>query len=193
MNVSNHNASRPSHAIKITIPPSDALQSRQVKEKPPGRVQPSRINRGNRMADIMANIEEDDESRTAVPRRKKRQVVESDPEDVPEKVNCNPMAPLTKKRRQFDVEKPACNIPLPLQPNLPAQVPPGFRQNPRPRPVPRTQFHTQLPQSTSESQPQPQLRRQPQGSRPQSLPAATSNLSNGEPMQEDHDNRGLHS
>jgi len=178
------NASRPSHAIKITIPSSGVLQPRQVKQvqaPAPSRVQPSRINRSNRLADIMANMEDDDDSRTTAPpsRRRKRQVIESDPEDafnVPEEIECNPMAPAMKRRRQLtNVENPPCSIPPPLslQPTSPAQVPPNFQPNPKPRPAPRSQIHPQQ-QSTSGSPPRP---RQPQESQPQSLPTATSNPS----------------
>ena len=75
-----------------------APKPRQAKEvMAPARVQPSRINRSNRMADILANIEDDDDSRAAVPRRRKRQIIESDPEDtfkVPDEIERNPMAPM---------------------------------------------------------------------------------------------------
>lgn len=94
----------------------------------------------------MANIEDDDDSRTAVPRRKKRQIIESDPEDmftVPEEIGSNAMAPVPvkKKRRQLDIVNPQHNIPppLPLQPASPAQIPPNFRPNSNPRPKPRPQ------------------------------------------------------
>ena len=61
-----YNVSGPSHATKIMIPPlSDALQPCQVKHVP-AHVQPSRSNRGNRMAGIMANIAEDNDSRAVV-------------------------------------------------------------------------------------------------------------------------------
>lgn len=115
------------------------------------------------MADIMANIEDDDDSRTAVPRRKKRPIVESDPEDmadVPEEVVRNPMAPVKKKRRPRNDEEPQCSVPtpIPLQPTSPAQVPPiiVFRhQKTKPHHTSRSQFRPQL-QSTLEPQSWPQ-------------------------------------
>jgi hypothetical protein len=171
--------SLPSHAIKITIPPSNTSESRQAKQVlAPTRVQPSRANRGNRMAGIIADIEEDDDSRTIMPRQKKRPIVESDPEDgfdVPKEIECNPMAPATKKRRPLDVENPPRSIPplLSLQPTTPTQFSPSLQLKPKPRPVSKFRFHL-LPYSTSESQPQPQFHLQPQN---QSFPAATSNPS----------------
>jgi hypothetical protein len=139
------------------------------------------------MADIMASIEEDDDSRAFVPRRKKRQIIDSDPEDafnVPEEITCNPMAPAAKKPRRLDVEKSPCSVPplLPLQPTAPTQVPPNFRPNP----VPKARFHLQ---STSESRPQPQFRPQQQESRPQSATSKPSRIPDeDDPMQEDHEN-----
>jgi hypothetical protein len=193
------NVSCPSNCtFKIMIPAgSKGSQSQQVKQVlVPARVQPSRPNRASRMADIMANIEEDDDSRAVVSRRRKRQIVESDPEDVfsvPEEIECNPMAPpVTKKRRQLDVEKPPCTTPLlPLQPTAPTQVPPNFQPKPKRCPVPTSQFHLQ---PTSESR-QTRFRPQPKESRPQDKTVATSKLSNpseipdeDDPMQEDHKN-----
>ena len=117
------------------------LKPRQSKEvMAPARVQPSRINRSNRMADILANIEDDDDSRTAVPRRRKRQIVESDPEDtieVPDEIELNPMAPIApkkKKRRQLiENPQPPHGIPslLSLHTTSPAQIPPNFREKPK--------------------------------------------------------------
>lgn len=165
-----HNFSRPSHG-KITIPPFDVLQSRQVQQvlaPAPSRVQPSRTNRGTRMADIMASIEGDDDSRIIVPRRKKRPMVESDPEDMfdaPEEIKCNPMAPATKRRKQREVEPPRSIPPLlPLQPTTPTQVPPNYQSKPKPkpRPVSKFRFHPRQPEESQDSQ-------------PQSLPAATFN------------------
>lgn len=134
---SNRNVSQ---SFKATIPPPGVSQPRQGKEAlAPARVQPSRINKSNRMADIMANLEDDDDSRSAVPHRKKRQIIETDPEDnfsVPDEIEHNPMAPAKKKRRQLKitVENPPCVIPslLPLKPTSPAQVPPNF-QGKRPK------------------------------------------------------------
>jgi hypothetical protein len=176
---------------------SEVSQPRQVKQVlVPARVQPSRTNRGGRMADIMANIEEDDDSRAVVPRRKKRQIVKSDPEDafdVPKEIECNPMAPVTKKRRQLDVEKPPCTLPplLPLQPTAPTQVPPSSQPNPKRCPVPTSQLHLQ---SASECR-QPQFHPQPKKSQPQDKTVATSkplNLSRipdeDDPMQDDDKN-----
>ena len=107
----------------------------------PARVQPSQNNRSNRMADILANIEDNDDSRTAAPQQRKRQIVESDPEDtfkVPDEIEHNPMAPMApakKKRRQLNVEnpQPPCSIPslLPLQTTSPAQIPPNFLGKPK--------------------------------------------------------------
>lgn len=149
----------------------------------PARVQPSRLNRSNRMAEIMASIEDDDDSRTAVPRRKKRQIVESEAEDmndVPEEIEHNPMAPSKKKRRQLDVENPPCSIPplLPLQPTSPAQVPPNFRPNTKPHHTSRSQFRPQ--QSTYESQ------TQNTASNPTNQ---SGNLEEDDPMQEDYQER----
>lgn len=136
---SNRNVSR---ASKVTNTPTVAPKPRQAKEvMAPARVQPSRINRSNRMADILANIEDDDDSRAAVPRRRKRQIIESDPEDtfkVPDEIERNPMAPMApvkKKSRRLNVEnpQPPRGIPslLPLQTTSPAQVPPNFRGKPK--------------------------------------------------------------
>ena len=148
------------------------------------------------MANIMVNIEEDNDSRAIVSQWKKWQIVESEPEDlfsVPKEIECNPMAPVTKKHRQLDVEKPPCTIPplLPLQLTAPTQVPPNFQPNPKHCPVPTSQCH---PKSMSESQ-QPQFCLQPKKSRPQDKIVATSKLSNppgipdeDDPMQEDHKN-----
>jgi hypothetical protein len=185
-----------SSSRNVSRPSGSHAKSHQDKQAlVPVRVQPSRTNRSNRLAEIMANIEDDDESRTAMPRRKKRHIVESDTEDascVPEEIECNPMAPASKKqRRQLNGENPSRSIPplLPLQPTSPAQVPPDFQPNPKPRLASRSQFHPQL-QSTSESQPQPQE------SQRQSYPTvATSNRTNpsgipdeGHPMQVDYAN-----
>ena len=168
-----HNVSRPSHG-KITIPPFDVLQSRQVQQAlapAPSRVQPSRTNRGTRMADIMASIEGDDDSRIIVPRRKKRPMVESDPEDVfdvPEEIKSNPMAPATKRHKRREDEPPRGIPPLlPLRPTPPTQVPPNFqpKPKPKPRPVSKFRFHPRQPEEFQDSQ-------------PQSLPAATFNLFN---------------
>ena len=126
--------------------------------------------------------------------KKKQQIVKSDPEDmfgVSKEIECNPMAPVTKKCRQLDVEKPPCTIPslLPLQPTAPTQVPPNFQPNPKHCPVPTSQCHLQ---STSESQ-QPQFHPQPKESWPQDETVATSKPSNlpgildeDDSMQEDH-------
>ena len=86
------------------------------------------------MANIIANIEEDNDSRAIVSRQKKQHIVKSDPEEmfsVPKEIECNPMAPVTEKHRQLDVEKLPCTIPplLPLQLTAPTQVPPNFQLN----------------------------------------------------------------
>lgn len=179
-----HNVSRSSGSH------AQSHQGKQVLA--PARVQPSRINRSNRLAGIMANIESDDDCRMAVPktRRKKRQVVESDPEDsfcVPEDIECNPMAPMPvkKKRRQItNVETSLCtgSIPpvLPLQPTPPAQVPPHFQPSLNRRQASSFQLPPQV-QSTSE------LRPQSQESRRQSHPTATSNLTNPSGIPDDDD------
>ena len=134
------------------------------------------------MAGIMANIAEDDDSRAVVSQQRKRQILESDPENfsgVPKEIKCNPMALAMKKCKKSDIEKLLCSIPplLPLQPTAPTQVPPNVQPT-KPRPVPRFRDHP-APQSTSESQPQSLL--------------ATSNPSNpsgipdeDDPMQEGH-------
>jgi hypothetical protein len=168
----------PSHAVKITIPPSNRSQTLQAKQMPAARVQPVRAHRSNRLADIMANIEDDDESRTAVPRRKKRPIIESDPDDafnVPEEIENNPMAPAAKKRKQV-------NVPprLPLQPTSPAQVPPKFQTKSKGRPIPRSQFLPQ-PQSTMELPPQPQE------SQPQYLPTANMSGPYGQKVRDEDD------
>jgi hypothetical protein len=177
-----------SHAIKKTIPPTGVLQSCHVEQVLPlaRRVQPSRVNRSNRMAEIMVNIEDNDDSRTAVPqaRRKKRQIIESDSEDaldVPEEIGRNPMAPVKKKRKQLNVEDPPrTSIPhlLPLQTTSPAQVPPKFRANPKPRHASRSQFH---PQSQSQD---------PRGQSHCTTTYNPTNLSGipdvDDPMQDDH-------
>ena len=148
-----HNVSRPSGSYGV-------LQPRQVEEElaapAPTRVQPSRINRSNRLANIMASIEDDDDGRTTLPRRKKRRIIDSEEEEdmfnVPEEIESNQMAPAKKKkRRQHNVENPQCGIPplLPLQPISPAQVPPNF-------PKPHNASRSPQLQSTSESLPQPQ-------------------------------------
>lgn len=150
----------------------------------PSRVQPSRINRSNRMADIMANIEDDDDSRTAVPRRKKRSIIESDPDDmftVPEEIESNAMAPapVKKKRRQINVVNPKHNIPplLPLQLASPAQIPPNFQPNPGPKP--HDALRSQYP---SESRAQPQ-----ESSKQQSHLAVTFNPINPSGIRVDED------
>jgi hypothetical protein len=142
------------------------------------------------------NIEEDDDSRAIVPRQKKRQIVKSDPEDafdVPKEIECNPMAPVTKKHRQLDVKKPPCTLPplLPLQPTAPTQVPPSSQPNPKRCPVPTSQLHLQ---SASECR-QPQFHPQPKKFQPQDKTVATSkplNLSRipdeDDPMQDDDKN-----
>lgn len=126
------------------------------------RVQPSRTNKSTRMADIIANIEDDDDSRTAVPRRRKRPIVESDLEDatigVPEALELNPMAPPAakkKKRNQVNVENPPYTRsipPLPLKPTSPAQIPPKFQPNLKPRDTSRSQLPSTRPES-QESRP----------------------------------------
>jgi hypothetical protein len=60
----------------IAVSGSKVSQSQQVKQQVkqvlvPALVQPSRTNRGSRMADIMENIEEDDDSRAIVSWHKK--------------------------------------------------------------------------------------------------------------------------
>ncbi len=111
------------------------------------------------MADIMANISKDDESAIPARRRRKRQLVESDPEDmfnVPHGIKRNPMAPPPKKSKPLE-ENLTRSIPsvLPLQPALPAQVPPKFAQNTQAWPLSESPPMLN-PRSTSESQPPPQ-------------------------------------
>jgi hypothetical protein len=134
-----HAVSGPSGVFRITVPPKALPQPHQLEHKQPlgpARVQPSRINKGNRMADIMANLEEDDDWTNIAPRRKRR-VVESDTEDmfnIPNKVEPNPMAPAKKKRcKNLEAGNPVHPTPpiLPLQPPLPAQDPPTLRSNPK--------------------------------------------------------------
>jgi hypothetical protein len=97
----------PHPSAKITIPSASTLH---VKAKQalapvaiPSRVQPGHANKAGRMTAILASIEEDNDSTTAVPRRRKRPTIESDPEDmfyVPKDVEQNPMAPVKKKCKQ---------------------------------------------------------------------------------------------
>ena len=179
-----------SHAIKITIPASaiSVLQPRQVEQslQAPGRVQPSRANKGNRMAGIMASIEEDDDSTTVVPWRRKRQVVESDPEDmfdVPKDIERNATAPLMKKKcKKVDQDPPRSIIPqpppslLPVQPPLPMWVPPGSLPTQKPTQKPKP--HPPIPSPQSTLQPT---------SLPQSIDKPMQD--GGDPMQEDEDER----
>jgi hypothetical protein len=121
----------PRSSVKIIIPSASTLHVK-AKQAPapvaiPSRVQPGRANKAGRMTTILASIEEDDDSMTAVPSRRKRPIIESDPEDmfdVPEDVEQNPMAPVKKKRKQ-QAEHPS-NIPpaLSLQLPPPNQLPP---------------------------------------------------------------------
>ena len=124
------------------------------------------------MAEVLASIEEDDDGTTRVPGRRKRRV-EDDPEQfstVPEGVECNPMAP-TKKRKKDQVQTSRAPPLLPLQPAHPAQIPP------RPDPQPQLRLNTSTQsvplstvsqphgsQSVPQHQPQPRQTTTPRSS-----------------------------
>jgi hypothetical protein len=113
---------------KIRIPPQAPVAPA------PTRVQPSRQNRGSRMAMFINNMEVDDDA--ANPRRKRKADDEpSEHEDlaaVPQDAPQNPMAPAppTKKRKQRNVG-PAMAMPLsmPLQAPMPVQARPPVVQS----------------------------------------------------------------
>jgi hypothetical protein len=119
------------------------------------------------MADIIASIQEDDDSTTAVPHRRKRPMIESEPEDlfdVPSTIQHNPMAPATKKRRQLedDAKLSRSNSrSLPLQPLSPNRVPPmplrHKRQVPRHHVIPQSQLQSPPRHSQIQSQSQSAL------------------------------------
>jgi hypothetical protein len=123
----------------------------------PGCVQPLRANRASKMAEAITIIEEDDDGTTRVPGRRKRRA-ETEPEQfstVPEGVECNPMAPT--KRHKKDQAQPSRAPSLLLQPAHPVQIPP----QPQPQlnistqsvPLP-TVFQSHGSQSASRHQPQ---------------------------------------
>lgn len=144
------NSKLPARSVKITIPPALPVA--------PARVQPSRVNKANRMAEIMASIESDDDSAIPRPRLRKRRVIESDAEDmfnVPKDIERNPMAPVAKKRKRLHENPPHGSTTstthpplLSLQPVLPVRIPPPGFQNPE-RPVskarPGPQFQPPAP------------------------------------------------
>ena len=157
-----------------SAPPSQAHVSQLLQ---PSRVQPSRTNKASKMAEVLASIEEDDDGTTRVPGRRKRRV-EDGPEElstVPEGVECNPMAP-TKRRKKDQVQPSRAPPLLSLQPAHPAQIPP--RPDPRPQPqlntftqsVPLpTVSQTHSSQSAPQRQPQPHQTPAPRSSAPHHL------------------------
>ena len=121
-------------------------------------VQPSRTNKGNKMAEILDEMEVDDGATTSLPGRRKRRI-EDDPEQfftVPDDVGQNPMVPV--KRLKQDASVRPLDIPpqLPLQPTLPEQIPPPSRSfQPPTRPTQQSALPEQIPPIRS-SQPQTQ-------------------------------------
>jgi hypothetical protein len=109
------------------------------------------------MAEALLIIDEDDDGTTRVPVRRKRRA-ENDPEQfstVPEGVECNPMAP-TKKHKK-DQAQPSRAPPLLLQPARPVQIPPQpqprLKISTQPVPLP-TVFQSHSSQSAPQHQPQ---------------------------------------
>jgi len=95
----------------------------------PSRVQPGRVKKGNNMASLLQRIESDDDAANNLGRkRKRRPVVDEQPEDmatVPNDSLNNPMAPLPSKKRKHPQgnEKLPTMIPMSLQAPMPVQTP----------------------------------------------------------------------
>jgi hypothetical protein len=165
-NITSESSAVPTRGVKITIP-SHAFREQQGSQVAT-RVQPSRTNKGNRMADVLTRIEEDDDGTTGLPGRKKRQIEHDEPEDfstIPEEGRRNPMAPpptkksRTQSKRQESEVRPPIIPPIPLQPSLPNQVPPTTISQQILWPQPVLQSVVSQPQSLKR---QPQRRQSPQ-------------------------------
>jgi hypothetical protein len=122
---------RPSRGLKERAPqaagPAQQPSSSAKANQAPSRVQPSRANKANKMAQILDEMEADDDATTSLPGRRKRRI-EDEPErfsTVPDDIGRNPMAPVKRRKQNAPAEPLDVPSQLQLQPAHPAQIPPS--------------------------------------------------------------------
>jgi hypothetical protein len=131
------------------------------------------------MAEILDEMEVDDDATTSLPGRRKRREDEPDQfSTVPDDVGRNPMTPVKRRKQNASVRPPDIPSQLPLQPALPDQIPPS--RSSQPQPTQRSALPEQIPPSRSS---QPQTQPTQRSALPEQIPPSRSSQPQTQPPQ----------